>query len=123
VSHALPADLFWHYARSPKGHNKCGLSANRRHSQQAKDADRLEPKRRAIGTGTHAFPVVDKRSPADREDLTHWAPLNFLRFPGKLRKDLTSITYIVGTLFLTEEASILIERLLVEEIKREQSSF
>jgi hypothetical protein len=24
--------------------NKCELSANRRHSQQAKDADRLEPK-------------------------------------------------------------------------------
>jgi hypothetical protein len=48
---------------------------------------------------------------------------DFLRFPGKLRKDLTSITYIGGTLFLTEEASILIERLLVEEINREQSSF
>jgi hypothetical protein len=50
--------------------NKYELSANRRHSQQAKDADRLEPKWRAIGTGTQAFPVVDKRSPADRGDLT-----------------------------------------------------
>jgi hypothetical protein len=29
--------------------NKCELSVNRRHSQQAKDADRLEPKWRAIG--------------------------------------------------------------------------
>jgi hypothetical protein len=51
--------------------NKCELSVNRRHSQQAKDADRLGPKWCAIGTGTQAFPVVDKRSPADREDLTH----------------------------------------------------
>jgi len=51
--------------------NKCELSDNRRHSQQAKDADRLEPKWCAIGTGTCAFPVVDKRSSADREDLTH----------------------------------------------------
>jgi hypothetical protein len=51
--------------------NKCELSANRRHSQQAQDADRLGPKWRAIGTGTQAFPVVEKRSPADREDLTH----------------------------------------------------
>src|SRR5262245_58166011 len=32
--------------------NKCELSVNRRHSQQAKDADRLEPKWCAIGTGT-----------------------------------------------------------------------
>jgi hypothetical protein len=52
--------------------NKCELLANRRHSQQAKDADRLGPKWRAIGTGTQAFPVVDKRSPADREGLTHF---------------------------------------------------
>jgi hypothetical protein len=52
--------------------NKCELSANCRHSQQAKDADRLEPKWCAIGTGTQAFPVVDKRLPADREDLTHF---------------------------------------------------
>ncbi len=51
--------------------NKCELSDNRRHSQQAKDADRLEPKWCAIGTGTCAFPVVDKRSSAEREDLTH----------------------------------------------------
>jgi len=51
--------------------NKCELSANRRHPQQAKDADRLEPKWCTIGTGTQTFPVVDKRSPADREDLTH----------------------------------------------------
>jgi len=51
--------------------NKCELSGNRRHSQQAKDADRLEPKWCAIGTGTQDFPVVDERSPADREDLTH----------------------------------------------------
>src|SRR5262249_18020888 len=42
--------------------NKCELSVNRRHPQQAKDADRLEPKWCAIGTGTCAFPVVDKRS-------------------------------------------------------------
>jgi hypothetical protein len=47
--------------------NKCELSVNRRHSQQAKDAARLEPKWRPIGTGTQDFPVVDKRSPADRE--------------------------------------------------------
>jgi hypothetical protein len=46
--------------------NKCELSDNCRHSQQAKDADRLGPKRCAIGTGTQAFPVVDKRSLADR---------------------------------------------------------
>jgi hypothetical protein len=39
--------------------NKCELSANRRHLQQAKDADRLGPKWCAIGTGTQAFPVVD----------------------------------------------------------------
>jgi hypothetical protein len=51
--------------------NKCELSVNRRHLRQAKDADRLGPEWRAIGTGTQAFPVVDKRSPADREDLTH----------------------------------------------------
>jgi hypothetical protein len=51
--------------------NKCEISVNRHHSQQANDADRLGPKWRAIGTGTQAFPVVDKRSPADREDLTH----------------------------------------------------
>ena len=51
--------------------NKCELSANRRHAQQAKDADKLEPKWCAIGTGTQTFPVVDKRSPADREDLHH----------------------------------------------------
>src|SRR5262245_42310190 len=48
---------------------------------------------------------------------------NFSRFPRKLRKDLTLIAYIGATVFLTKEASILIERLLVEEIKREQSSF
>jgi hypothetical protein len=48
--------------------NKCELSVNRRHSQQAKDADRLEPKWCAIGTGTCAFPVVDKRSSASREE-------------------------------------------------------
>jgi len=52
--------------------NICELSANRRHPQQAKDADRLGPKRYAIGTGTQTFPVVDKRLPADREDLTHF---------------------------------------------------
>jgi hypothetical protein len=46
--------------------NKCELSDNRRHSQQAKDADRLEPKWYAIGTGIQDFPVVDKRSPTDR---------------------------------------------------------
>jgi hypothetical protein len=51
--------------------NKYELSANRRHLQQAKDADRLGPKWCAIGTGTQAFLVVDKRLPADREDLTH----------------------------------------------------
>ena len=55
--------------------NKCELSGNRRHSQQAKDADRLEPKWCVIGTGTQDFPVVDKRSPADREDLTHFGRL------------------------------------------------
>jgi hypothetical protein len=51
--------------------NKCELSDNRRHSQQAKDANRLGPKWCAIGIGTQAFPVVDKRLPADKEDLTH----------------------------------------------------
>src|SRR5262249_7884221 len=47
----------------------------------------------------------------------------FSRFPTKLRKDLTLTDYIGTAPILTNKASILIERLLVEEIKREQSSF
>src|SRR5215510_12212714 len=47
----------------------------------------------------------------------------FSRFPRELRKDLTLTSYIDTTPFFTNEASILIEHLLVEEIKREQSSF
>src|SRR5215510_4382746 len=47
----------------------------------------------------------------------------FSRFPRELRKDLTLTAYIGTTPFFTNEASILIERLLVEEINREQSSF
>jgi hypothetical protein len=40
-------------------------------TEQAKDADRLEPKGNAVGTGAEVSPVADKQTPsAERESLT-----------------------------------------------------
>ena len=40
-------------------------------AEQAKDADRLEPKGNAVGTGAEVSPVADKQTPsAERESLT-----------------------------------------------------
>ncbi len=43
--------------------NKCELSVNRRHLQQAKDADRLEPK------GTWSVQGVPAVSPPEKENI------------------------------------------------------
>ena len=51
--------------------NICESLINVVNYEQAKDADRLEPKGKWSGTGVLCSPVADVAPPADRRDLTH----------------------------------------------------
>ena len=47
------------------------MLVNCRYDKQAKDADRLEPKGTVAGVGFADYPIVNKKPPAERADLTH----------------------------------------------------